>query len=151
MRRPLTPFPKSDPQGKKSHPGLAWDWSVPVRPRTDSWRRCGWCPRTAPLIIDIKRCSGTRSLHLCRCKAPPKPTKLHDPAELLAQQAKSVLALLAPKVSFRLRLWGQAGQAPISPVERADSQGHATSPALGGPYSGISADYECSNSVLYRL
>ena len=74
------------------------------------WRRmpevrCGWCPRTAPLIIDIKRCSGTRSLHLCRCKAPPKPTKLHDPAELLAQQAKSVLALLAPKDVTETRLW----------------------------------------------
>ena len=84
--------------------GLAWDWSVSVRPRTDSWRRCGWCPRTAPLIIDMKRCSGTRSLHLCRCKAPPKPTKLHDPAELLAQQAKSVLALLAPKDVTETRL-----------------------------------------------
>ena len=57
-------------------PGLARDWSIYVRPRTNPWRGCGWCPRTAPLIIDIKRCSGTRGLQLCRCKPPPKPAKL---------------------------------------------------------------------------
>ena len=90
---------------EKNHPpGLAWDWSVSVRPRTDPWRGCGWCPWTAPLIIDIKRRSGTRGLQLCRCKPPPKPAKLHDPAELFAQQAKSVLALLAPKDVTETRL-----------------------------------------------
>ena len=34
----------------------------------------------------------------------PKPAKLHDRAELLAQQAKSVLALLAPKDVTETRL-----------------------------------------------
>ena len=98
-------FQKVTPKEKNHPPGLAWDWSVSVRPRTDPWRGGGWCPWTAPLIIDIKPCSGTRSLHLCRCKAPPKPAKLHDPAKLLAQQAKSVLALLAPKDVTETRLW----------------------------------------------
>ena len=36
--------------------------------------------------------------------AEEKPTKLHDHAELLAQQAKSVLALLAPKDVTETRL-----------------------------------------------
>ena len=59
---------------EKNHPpGLARDWSIYVRPRTDPWRGCGWCPRTAPLIIDIKRRSGTRGVQLCYKECPIIP------------------------------------------------------------------------------
>ena len=148
------------PKEKNHPPGLAWDWSVSVRPRTDSWRRCGWCPRTAPLIIDIKRCSGTRGLHLCRCKAPPKPTKLHDPAELLAQQAKSVLALLAPKdvTETRLRVGrvscAASGRPPGVSTVRASRRGHDADVILarGSQYSTrpASASYTFSKKLKFK-
>ena len=123
-------FQKVTPKEKNHPPGLAWDWSVSVRPRTDPWRGCGWSPWTAPLIIDIKRRSGTRGLQLCRCKPPPKPAKLHDPAELFAQQAKSVLALLAPKdvTETRLRVGrvscAASGRPPGVSTVRASRRGH---------------------------
>ena len=74
-------FQKVTPKEKNHPPGLARDWSISVRPRTNPWRRCGWCPRTAPLIIDIKRRSGTRGVQLCRCKAPPKLQSFKDFSE----------------------------------------------------------------------
>ena len=131
------------PKEKNHPPGLAWDWSVSVRPRTDPWRGCGWCPWTAPLIIDIKRRSGTRGLQLCRCKPPPKPAKLHDPAELFAQQAKSVLALLAPKdvTETRLRVGrvscAASGRPPGVSTVRASRRGHDADVILarGSQYS----------------
>ena len=126
-----------------THPAGAFVWSVSVRPRTDPWRGCGWCPWTAPLIIDIKRRSGTRGLQLCRCKPPPKPAKLHDPAELFAQQAKSVLALLAPKdvTETRLRVGrvscAASGRPPGVSTVRASRRGHDADVILarGSQYS----------------
>ena len=88
-RNKLGPLPS--PPLKNDTRGLARGWSVYVRPITDPWPRCGWCTRTAPLLIDIKRCSSTRGAQPYRCKGPPS---FRSCSQLLAQQAKS---LLAPK------------------------------------------------------
>ena len=91
---------------EKNHPpGLAWDWSVSVRPRTDPWRGCGWCPWTAPLIIDIKRRSGTRGLQLCRCKPPPKLQCFTDFDRLLAVARSTGEITAGPTNVTETRLW----------------------------------------------
>ena len=97
-------------------PRLARDWSISVRPRTEPWRRCGWCPRMAPLIIGIKRCSGTRGLQLCRCKAPLNPAKLHDPTILRSCLLNRRNRCLHPKRN-RKSTWGEPSE--LSGVRQA--------------------------------
>ena len=100
-------------------------------------------PMDGPAHNRYKTRSGTRGLQLCRCKPPPKPAKLHDPAELFAQQAKSVLALLAPKdvTETRLRVGrvscAASGRPPGVSTVRASRRGHGADVILarGSQYS----------------